>query len=55
MVEIKGEAITAGSKPAFSASRGREQPTSLAHSTVPTNVQQTTAATGAVTSGLFMR
>ena len=51
MVVMKGEAITAGSKPTRLASRGREQPTSLAHSTVPTRVAQTTRATWGVTVG----
>ena len=55
MVEMNGEAITAGSNPIFSAKMGREQPTSLAHSTVPTRVQHTTSATHGVTAGLFIR
>ena len=43
MVVIKGEAITAGSKPIFLASSGRVQPTSLAQITVQTMVPQITA------------
>ena len=31
MVEMKGLAITAGARPIFSASSGREQPTHLAN------------------------
>ena len=50
MVLMKGEAITAGSNPIFSAKMGREAPTSLAQATVPTRVQQTTAATAGVTA-----
>ena len=49
MVLMKGEAITAGSNPIFSAKMGREAPTSLAQATVPTRVQHTTAATAGVT------
>ena len=52
MVLMKGEAITAGSNPIFSAKMGREAPTSLAQATVPTRVQHTTAATAGVTVGL---
>ena len=44
MVVMKGEAITAGSKPIFSARMGRPEPTSLAQATVPTSVAHTTAA-----------
>ena len=51
MVLMKGEAITAGSNPIFSAKMGREAPTSLAQATVPTRVQHTTAATAGVTVG----
>ena len=52
MVVMKGEAMTAGSMPIFSATMGRVQPTTLAHSTVNTRVRQTTRATIGVTSGL---
>ena len=51
-VEIKGLAMTAGSRWIFSASRGRTQPTVLAHRTVRTMVTQMTAATQAGTSEL---
>ena len=39
MVVMKGEAMTAGSMPIFSATMGRVQPTTLAHSTVNTRVR----------------
>ena len=45
MVVMKGEAITAGSKPIFLASSGSIQPTILAANTVHTSVRQMTAAT----------
>ena len=50
MVLMKGEAMTAGSKPIFSARIGREEPTSLAQATTPTSVAHTTAATMGVTA-----
>ena len=42
MVLIKGEAITAGSSPTFSASSGRQQPTHLAKMTTNRMVRHTT-------------
>ena len=45
MVVIKGEAMTAGSKPTFFARSGRAQPTSFAAKTVKIRVRQMTAAT----------
>ena len=52
MVVIKGLAITAGSKPIFLASIGKEQPITFATITVKSNAMQTTAATRIVMSAL---
>ena len=52
MVEIKGLAITAGSRPTFSASSGREQPTHLANTTTNRMVRHTTRHTSGVTAAL---
>ena len=51
-VVINGLAITAGSKPNFLASIGREQPIILATTTVNTRVIQTTNATLVVTPSI---
>ena len=45
MVVMNGDAITAGSKPSFSAKSGIMQPTTLAQTTVSTNVRHTVSAT----------
>ena len=45
MVVIKGDAITAGSKPSFFAAMGSVQPMTLAQNTVHTRVIQITRAT----------
>ena len=45
MVEMKGLAITAGSRRNAFAPRGSTQPTSLAMTTVTARVKQTTALT----------
>ena len=50
MVVMKGLAITAGSRPTFSASSGSEQPTHLAKITTNITVRHTTRHTGSVTS-----
>ena len=42
---MKGDAMTAGSKPIFLASSGSVQPTTLAANTVTTSVRQMTSAT----------
>ena len=52
MVEMKGLAITAGSRPTFSASSGREQPTHLANTTTNRMVRHTTRHTSGVTAAL---
>ena len=52
MVVMKGLAITAGSKPIFSASSGSEQPTHLANTTTNMMVRHTTRHTTGVTAAL---
>ncbi len=54
-VEMKGLAMTAGSRWIRSASRGSRLPTVLAHRTVKTMVRQMTKATVAVTPVLCSR
>ena len=53
IVVMNGLAITAGSKPIFFASIGREHPIILATHTVNTSVIQTTNATVVVTPSIY--